>query len=187
MLKQSLFIFGTVLLVGCSTLSGTDQSKSKAPSPDAQNEPKDKSIVTPSGVKITPYEEEQIKRQKMRVVVPPQKATQQFNDGKQLPAFRSLMQKTQQAYSQMQWDDAERYALQAQRLAPQAPETFLFLAMVANQKGRYASSESLARRGLSFAQTNAMKKQLWLNILNAAQKQNNSKSIAQAQQALKSL
>jgi inorganic triphosphatase YgiF len=59
--------------------------------------------------------------------------------------------------------------------------------MVANQKGRYASSESLARRGLSFAQTNAMKKQLWLNILNAAQKQNNSKSIAQAQQALKSL
>lgn len=37
------------------------------------------------------------------------------------------MQKIQQAYSQMQWDDAERYALQAQRLAPQAPETFYFL------------------------------------------------------------
>lgn len=188
MLKKSLFILGTLTMVGCSTLTSLEQPKKKTDElPSKSVEPVNKTIETPSGVKITPYEQEQIKRQQMRVVVPQQKATQQFNDGKQLPAFKSLMQKTQQAYSQMKWDDAERYALQAQRLAPQAPETFLFLAMVANQKGQYASGESLARRGLSFAQSNPMKKQLWLNILNAAQKQNNAKSIQQAQQALKSL
>lgn len=188
MLKKSLFILGTISMVGCSTLTSLEQPKKKTDTPSQSVEPATKTIETPSGVKITPYEQEQIKRQQMRVVVPQQKVTQQkFNDGKQLPAFKSLMQKTQQAYSQMQWDDAERYALQAQRLAPQAPETFLFLAMVANQKGQYASGESLARRGLSFAQSNPMKKQLWLNILNAAQKQNNAKSIQQAQQALKSL
>lgn len=188
MLKKSLFILGTLTMVGCSTLTSLEQPKKKTDEmPSKSVERVNKTIETPSGVKITPYEQEQIKRQQMRVVVPQQKATQQFNDGKQLPAFKSLMQKTQQAYSQMKWDDAERYALQAQRLAPQAPETFLFLAMVANQKGQYASGESLARRGLSFAQSNPMKKQLWLNILNAAQKQNNEKSIQQAQQALKSL
>ena len=73
--------------MGCSTLSGTDQSKSKAPSPAAQNEPKDKSIVTPSGVKITPYEEEQIKRQKMRVVVPPQKRHSNLMMANSFPPF----------------------------------------------------------------------------------------------------
>lgn len=45
---------------------------------------KDKSDCDTVWGEITPYEEEQIKRQKMRVVVPPAKATQQFNDGKQL-------------------------------------------------------------------------------------------------------
>ena len=53
--------------------------------------------------------------------------------------------------------EAERYALQAQRLAPQAAETYLFLALTANHKQQYSNAESLARRGLSFAQSQAMK------------------------------
>ena len=75
------------------------------------------------------------------------------------------MQKTQTAYRQGQWSQAQSYAMQAQRLAPQ----------------------SLARRGLSYAQSNAMKKQLWSIILKAGQMQKNQKTIQQAQTAIKSL
>ena len=47
--------------------------------------------------------------------------------------------------------------------------------------------EALAQRGLSYAQSNAMKKQLWNVILKAGQKQNKAASIQKAQQALKGL
>ncbi|MFY0084842.1 tetratricopeptide repeat protein, partial [Acinetobacter baumannii] len=52
---------------------------------------------------------------------------------------------------------------------------------------QYANAESLARRGLSFAQSQAMKKQLWLTILKAGQQRNNPKTVQEAQQALKAL
>lgn len=118
-----------------------------------------KNVETPSGVKITPYDHPDIQRKSLQVIVPQQKKPQRFNeDGSQLPAFKTLMQKTEQAYKNQQWSEAERYALQAQRLAPQAAETYLFLALSANHKQQYSNAESLARRGLSFAQSQAMKK-----------------------------
>jgi hypothetical protein len=120
-------------------------------------------------------------------VIPEQKSKQQFDDGRQLPAFKSLMQKTQTAYRQGQWSQAQSYAMQAQRLAPQSSETFLYLALIANQQKQPANAESLARRGLSYAQSNAMKKQLWSVILKAGQMQKNQKTIQQAQTAIKSL
>ena len=54
-----------------------------------------------------------------------------------------------------------------------------------NDDGSQLPAESLARRGLSFAQSQAMKKQLWLVILKAGQQRNNSKTVQEAQQALK--
>jgi hypothetical protein len=42
-------------------------------------------------------------------------------------------------------------------------------------------------RGLSYAQSNAMKKQLWQVRLKAAQQQKNSKAIQQARQTLNKL
>ena len=97
------------------------------------------------------------------------------------------MQKTQTAYRQGQWSQAQSYAMQAQRLAPQSSETFLYLALIANQQKQPANAESLARRGLSYAQSNVMKKQLWSMILKAGQMQKNQKTIQQAQTAIKSL
>ena len=97
------------------------------------------------------------------------------------------MQQTQTAYKQGQFNQAETAALQAQRLAPQAAETYLYLALIANQKKQPANAEALARRGFSYAQSVAMLRQLWLVFQKAAQQQNNAKSLAQAQQALKDL
>lgn len=140
----------------------------------------------PEGVKITPYERPEIKRESVPVQIPQSSPpAQRFEDGRHIPAFKSLMQHTQQAYQKGQWDQAENTAMQAQRLAPQAAETYLYLALVANQKQQFNNAEALAQRGLSYAQSDAMKKQLWLTALKAAQGQKNSVKIQQAQIALK--
>jgi len=181
MLKKGVFYIGAVLMVGCTTLPDHSDSKEKTPTPVKKTE-------TPSGVKITPYDHPEIQRKNLQVIVPQQKKPQHFSDdGSQLPAFKVLMQKTQQAYKNQQWSEAERYALQAQRVAPQAADTYLFLALTANHKQQYSNAESLARRGLSFAQSQPMKKQLWLVILKAGQQRNNQKTVQEAQQALKAL
>ncbi|OTG73930.1 hypothetical protein B9T23_13025 [Acinetobacter terrae] len=180
--KHWVLGLGLVGLVGCQSLPAPE---TKEPAKPVSSEKKE--IKSPSGVVITPYDREEIQRKKMQVVVPEQRSTQQFDDGRELPAFKKLMQKTQQAYQQGQWNQAEAAALQAQRLAPQSAETFLYLALVANKKNKLANAEALAQRGLSYAQSNAMKKQLWLVILKAAQQQKDQKTIQQAQKALKAL
>lgn len=178
-IKPGIFALALLGVTGCQTAplpQPEEQKPAPRPVPEVQ--------TTPSGVKITPYEPEEIKRQKVQIVVPEQKVQQQFKDGRELPVFRKMMLQTQTAYKQGQWSQAESYALQAQRLAPQSAETFLYLSMIANRQNKPANAEALARRGLSYAQSNPMKKQLWLNILKAAQSQKNSKSIQEAKTAL---
>ena len=178
---KRLSILATIVTVaGCQSLP--QPAEKKIPEKPTQA---DKEQKTSSGVTIHPYDREEIQRQK--IVIPEQKSKQQFDDGRQLPAFKSLMQKTQTAYRQGQWRQAQSYAMQAQRLAPQSSETFLYLALIANQQKQPANAESLAHRGLSYAQSNAMKKQLWSVILKAGQMQKNQKTIQQAQTAIKSL
>ncbi|MFV5405718.1 tetratricopeptide repeat protein [Acinetobacter sp. 228] len=168
-------------LVGCQTI--VEPEKPASPAKPATEKPK---TPTPDGVVITPYERPEIKRQK--IVIPEQKQkSQKFDDGRNLPAFKSLMLQTQQAYSKQQYDQAEASATQAQRLAPQASETYLYLGMIANRKNQPARADAFALRGLSYAQSSAMKKQLWQVRLKSAQQQKNAKSIQQAQQALKKL
>lgn len=176
---SALLLGSLSLIVGCQSLP---ESTPAQPTPE-----KPKTVTTPEGVVIRPYEREEIKRQSLQVVVPQQKVQQKLEDGRSLPAFKKLMQQTQTAYKQGQFNQAETAALQAQRLAPQAAETYLYLALIANQKNQPANAEALALRGLTYAQSDAMKRQLWLVIQKAAQKQNNAKSLAQAQQALKNL
>lgn len=182
-LKYLILGMGLAGLVGCQSLP---ESK-PAPQPDQEKTIERKTIRTPTGVVIHPYEQEEIQRKKLQVVVPEQKVQQRFEDGRSLPAFKKLMQQTQTAYRQGQWARAEAAALQAQRLAPQSAETYMYLGLVANQKKQPKNAEALARRGLSYAQTPAMKRQLWLIIQKAGQLQNNSRTVQQAQQALKQL
>ncbi len=93
MLKKGVFYIGAVLMVGCTTLPDHSDSKEKTPTPPV------KKTETPSGVKITPYDHPEIQRKNLQVIVPQQKKPQHFSDdGSQLPAFKVLMQKTQQAY-----------------------------------------------------------------------------------------
>ena len=66
------------------------------------------------------------------------KKPQHFSDdGSQLPAFKVLMQKHSRLIKISSGQRQERYALQAQRLAPQAAETYLFLCTTANHKQQY--------------------------------------------------
>lgn len=184
MMKKTTVMIGVLLLAGCTTApEKSTKPTNKIPANNTQ-----KKVTQPSsGVKITPYDQKEIKRQSVPVVVPQQKVQQKFNDGSQLPAFKTLMQKTQVAYKQQQLAEAERYALQAQRIAPQATETYLYLAMIADQRKEYANAEALARRGLSYAQSNAMKKQLWLIILKASEARGHTIKAQEARKAIQTL
>jgi tetratricopeptide (TPR) repeat protein len=186
--SKSIFLIALVVLAGCTSTPPPPQNKKVViklgePPSSTQN----KKNKTPPGVKITPYEQKEIKRQNVQVIVPEQKVQQKFNDGSQLPAFRTLMQKTQTAYKKQQLSEAERYAQQAQRIAPQATETYLYLALIADQRKQYANAEALARRGLSYAQSNAMKKQLWYIILRASEARKHSIKAQEAKRMIQSL
>lgn len=181
-LKHSIIGFALIGLVGCQTTfppsSSTAQKTPETP----------KKVESSDGIKITPYDRPEIKREKIPVVVQPQKKTQQkFDDGRQLPAFKLLMQQTQTAFKQGKWNEAEQAAMQAQRLAPQSSETFMYLALIANNKNQPKNAESLARRGLSYAQSETMKRQLWQIILKSGQSLNDNKIIQEAQARLKSI
>ena len=178
--KSALFGLGIMALVGCqSTPPLTPQPKN-----DQTKAESTKTTSTPDGIKITPYDRPEIQRE--TIVIPTQKtAPQKFDDGRQLPAFKVLMQQIQNAFKQGQWDAAEQAAMQAQRLAPQSAETYMYLAMISNHKNQARNAESLARRGLSYAQSNTMKRQLWQIILKSAQSQGNAKTITEAQTQIK--
>ncbi len=189
MMKKITIVIGVLLLAGCNSAPPPNKKVViKLGEPPSTSNTQKKKITPPaSSVKITPYEQKEIKRQNVQVVVPEQKVQQKFNDGSQLPAFRTLMQKTQVAYKQQQLAEAERYALQAQRIAPQATETYLYLALIADQRKQYANAEALARRGLSYAQSNSMKKQLWFIVLRASEARNHPVKAQEAKKAIQAL
>lgn len=89
-------------LAGCQSLPVPEQ---EAPKQQTPKEVK-KDIHTPSGVVIHPYDHPDIQRQ--RIVIPKQQErVQQFDDGRNLPAFKKLMQQTQNAYAKGQFNQAE--------------------------------------------------------------------------------
>lgn len=160
---------------------------SKIEKPAAPSKPNN-SVPTPPGVKITPYEQAEITRDPLQVMIPKQQTQpQQFDDGRGLPAFKQLMQQCQTAFKQGDMQAAEKAATHAQRLAPQSAESYLYLAMIANHNQQANNAESMARRGLSYAKSTPMKQQLWQTILKSAQQQHNQKVIQEAQQKLKDL
>lgn len=183
-LSLCIVSLGSMILVGCQ--SNLSQKPMQPQSlPKTENVPH---VKIPEGIKITPYERPEIKREQLQVVTPPQQKTQQkFDDGRQLPAFKQLMQQAQIAFKQGKWNEAEQAAMHAQRLAPQSAETYMYLAMISNHKNQASNAESLARRGLSYAQTNTMKRQLWQIILKSAQLQKNAKTIQEAQARIQAL
>jgi lipopolysaccharide biosynthesis regulator YciM len=77
--------------------------------------------------------------------------------------------------------------LQAQRISPQAAQSYVILAQIAQKQRNYNHAEALLQRGLSLANDNATKKQLWLIRLEIAQTQHNPNAIQQAKRALQQL
>jgi len=180
-----IILGGMVMLVGCQV-----QTPKTPQPPKAVDKPiPPPKTSTPDGVKITPYDRPEIKREQFPVVIPtPQSSpTPKFEDGQNIPAFKQLMLQAQTAFQKGQWDEAERYTMNAQRLAPQSADVFSNLARIANQKKQYANAESLARRGLSYAQNNTQKKLFWNIILQSAQQLKNQQTVAEALRQLQRL
>ncbi|MFC6052254.1 hypothetical protein A6M14_01925 [Acinetobacter sp. Ac_877] len=183
MYKFSIATCVVLGLVGCQNLPSKPEPK-KA---ESASKPQVKEYRNEHGVVIKTYELDEIKREKLHTAPPSSNNKQKLEDGESLPAYKSLMSQAKTSYNAGQFNKAEGLILQAQRLAPQSADTYLYLSLISLEKNNAKNAESLARRGLSFAQTNTMKRQLWLTIKRAAQKQNNTKAVLEAKNALKSL
>src|SRR5690606_11575366 len=129
-------------LVGCQSFPEPEPA---APAKPATEKPKPQ---TPDGVVITPYDRPEIKRQK--IVIPEQKPkNQKFDDCLHMPAFKRHREQPKQAYDNQQFSQAETAAVQAQRPAPPAPDTYLYLGMIANRKRQATRGDAFGLRGLS--------------------------------------
>ena len=176
------------ITVGLTACQSTPMSeKTVVATPSTPSKP---TVNTPDGIKITTYDYPEIIREKAPIVVSQPKvpaAPQKFDDGRETPAVKNLLQATKTAFQQGKWSKAEKYALHVQRLAPQSNEGYYWLAEIALKQNKASNAESLARRGLSYAQTPSAKKQLWQVILKSGQIQKNTALIQEAQARLKAL
>lgn len=191
LIKRGIILTSFLVLTACQTTPEIQQPKHQS-----SEKPRPKGIPTPDGVKIIPYDQGEITKKSLpsppsspKVIVPKQQAAkiQPLNDGTSIPAYKNIIQNAHAALKGGKWDEAEKYALHAQRIAPQAAEPFLYLALISDYKNQNQNAESLARRGLSYAQTTPMKRELWKVILKSGAKQKNTKTIAEAQNHLKNL
>lgn len=171
-------------MVGCSQLAHQPQPKHTPATTTTEK----KTIHNSNGVSVTPYQIPEIKRESVPVKthpIPPQPAA--TPDGSEKPVFRQLIQQARQALQHNNLTQAEHLALQAQRISPQAAQSYLVLAQVAQKKQNYSHAQSLIQRGLSLASDNTTKKKLWQIRLQIAQIQHNPTLIQQAKQALQGL
>lgn len=160
-------------LIGCSEFAQhSEPQKPPQKLPSTEKPP----IHHANGVTVTPYQVPEIKRQ-----------TVNTPDGSEKPVFRQLIQQAQQALQQKNLAKAEQLALQAQRISPQAAQSYVVLAQVAHAKKDDAHAQSLIQRGLSLANDKTTQQQLWQIRLSIAQTQHDSTAIQRAQQALKAL
>ena len=172
-------------LVACQS---TPLPQKEVAPPVKVTESQKQTVPTPDGVKITPYDHPEIIREKApNVISTPKTPIQEFDDGRDTPAIQHLLQATRSAFQKGQWAEAEKYAMHVQRLAPQSSESYYWLAEVALKQNKASNAESLARRGLSYAQNTTAKKQLWQVLLKSGQLQKKSILIQEAQSQLKAL
>lgn len=188
-LFSSFATLGSITLLGL-TLSACN-TPPKMPEPSSNTVPKT-AEPTPVGprtegsVTITPYPDHGIKRKPIQVEPPSTQTPKVETEEKveKAPAYHELIARTKDAYVKQQWDEAEKYALQTQRISPQSPENYYYLSRIATHKKNYSSAEAFARRGLSYAKTAQMKKLLWSSIAEIGRAQKNSALTLNAQKEI---
>lgn len=186
MVFASLSLVG---LVGCQSLPSTSNTPAAKTETRSEEKPKEKE----SKVVVTALPDDGIRRESQplpsrqppRVILPKnQNNTKKLKDGQGVPAYQNLMQSYLKNLRQNNLKEAENSLIQAQRIAPQSAEVYRELARLANLRKQGSSAEAFARKGLSFAQNNTIRKQLWEQILESAKLRNNANLARQAQQMM---
>jgi hypothetical protein len=192
-LRLSLLLIGIALsLNGCHTLDSRSTPAKVAPAVD------NKTAEDASRVKISKYPDSGIVIESLplptsepspvtpspKVLIPAAKKVppQKLKDGRGIAAYQKAMDDYVVNLSHKNLAAAESNLIQAQRIAPQSADVYRELARLANLKQQARNAEAFARKGLTFAQNNTQRKQLWQQILHSAQLQKNTTLIQQAQQ-----
>jgi Tfp pilus assembly protein PilF len=88
-------------------------------------------------------------------------------DGRDMPAVQGLLASANDSLQQGNFEAAAVSLERAQRLAPQSATVYLQLAQVRLQQNRAVEAEQLARKGLSYAQSNYQQAALWRLVAEA--------------------
>ncbi|KAA8734752.1 hypothetical protein F4V57_03030 [Acinetobacter qingfengensis] len=191
--RYAFFLIMGTMLAGCQSLPPQTSGQIEQPKSEQKAEPEQK-------VKTAPYPDDGIRRESKplpsipvqqpstqsppRVILPAPKPQpkQQLKDGRGVAAYQKLMSDYLVNLRNNRLSAAENNLIQAQRIAPQSADVYRELARLANLRQQGANAEAMARKGLTFAQNNTQRKQLWQQILQSAQIRNNNALIQQAQQ-----
>ncbi len=185
-----------IILTACQTTPRYSTQTAQLPQQpaDVQTEPEQPATK----VQVIPYPEQEIISESQPLPEAPQPANPpriilpepttstapKLRDGRGIAAYDKLMQ---DYISHLRGNDlaaAESDLIHAQRIAPQSADVYRELSRIANLKKQGSSAEAFARKGLTFAQTDVQRKQLWQQILQSAQMRNNVILMKQAQQQL---
>ena len=98
-------------------------------------------------------------------------AGKKLADGRDSAAVQGLLASASDSLQQGNLESAAISLERAQRLAPQSATVYLQLAQVRMQQGRAIEAEQLARKGLSYAQSNGLQAALWRLVAEAAEQQ----------------
>ena len=101
-------------------------------------------------------------------------------DGRDMPAVQGLLASANDSLQQGNFEAAAVSLERAQRLAPQSATVYLQLAQVRLQQNRAVEAEQLARKGLSYAQSNYQQAALWRLVAEAAAQQGKTDTAANA-------
>lgn len=160
-------------------ISDTTNSVPVIPIPDTTAPSSDSAIPS---MPSTPSHSDLLERARQNSQQRSQRVT---SNNSNLPAFRNLMQTGTEQLRSGNLTAAESSFTRAQRLAPKSSAVYFYLAQVALKKNQPRKAEAMARRGLSVSQDANRRRALWQIILQSGQRQNNSRVIREAKQALR--
>lgn len=101
-----------------------------------------------------------------------------------LPAVQNLINQAKAQLQAGQLDQAEQTLRQVQRMAPQHPALYAYLAELFLRRQQPDLADAAARRGLLYAQSPAQQKAFWQLVLMAAQQLKDAEKINEAQRMI---
>lgn len=186
MRQLGVLVLSSVVLAGCQNMPDygwPSQQRSKSmitkpkpvykPATPVVIESQKKPVIKKETAPIIETPQEPVVVSTVPLIMKPVTApvVKKLADGRDMPAVQGLLASANDSLQQGDFEAAAVSLERAQRLAPQSATVYLQLAQVRLQQNRAVEAEQLARKGLSYAQSNYQQAALWRLVAEATEQQ----------------